>query len=586
VALTDNERGAAINFRDGKNNTLINRGTVGDTSDLTRMAVLGEIGNEAITNFGVFAGNINLGGGTNTLTNQAGATVLSGPNLSLGAGGILTNNGSLSIGRQNSVAVTSLTGSISQSSAARLLVDLDFTNMSADRINISGGNAALAGSVVLNRMHIETIKPGTQSLTLVSASGGVTASGVTLSVDSSAVTSYTLSTTSGSGSTPAALLLNVTTDFAPASFASTLTTNEKSMGKYFNTIALGGTPVSLLPTIAQIVAQSDTSKLAKLYDGLSPDTHLASQTLPYYDSLRFSEALLSCRQVEGYYRFSSEGECAWMNVAPSWRKQDATPDQVGVTQDATSVAGGFQVALSDLWHLGFGASVDSTRLEVKRINSTTLAQHSNGDGGSLGVVVKGNFGANTVSASVTGSRISYDAFRSAVNGATASSEQETDVLASHLRYSYLAEGASWYLKPILDVGYTSTHRAAFAESGAGVTNLIVTPESNNIVSIQPTIEIGGEFQLEGGRRVRLFGRGGMTQILSGETVDLTATFQGAPASAEPFTVSQLLDRNSVDLTAGLDLLGTDGMVFRLAYLDSSSDNAHSRAANIKVSWSF
>jgi hypothetical protein len=583
IALTDNERGAAINFRDGRNNSLINRGTVGDVSDLTRMAILGEIGNEAITNSGAFFGNMNLGAGANSFVNQVTGTITSGPNLSVGSGGTLTNNGLWSIGNQNVVAQTAISGNLNLSSSARLLVDLDVATTTADHLIVTGGNATVSGAIVLNRMNVEAIKPGTKSVVLVSATGGMTLNGVTLNIAPSAITYYSLDATQSAGATPAALTLNMNTDFVPANAAATMSRNQRALGQYFNSIALAGTPASLKPTIAKIIAQSDALKLTQVYDGLMPDTHLASQSMPFYGSQRFSDALMSCRQLDGDYRFSSEGECSWMNIAPSWRKQDATAEQIGVKQDGMSIAAGFQRELNAQWHLGLGASFEAASLESQRINSSDLAGRSQGEGGNLGAVLKGNFGASVVSISATAGQIDYDSSRFIAAG-TASSEQSVNLLAAHVRYGYAIEGANWYLKPGLDAGYTSIKRDAFQESGAGAANLVVAAESNDIFAMQPMLEFGGELPFDNGTRLRLFGRGGVTRIVSGESINLTAGFEGAPSTAAPFTVSQLLDKRTVNLTAGLDLIGANGTVLRIMYTDTKSDYAHSQVANLKVSW--
>ena len=62
--------GAAVRFSDGANNTLVNRGQLGDVTDLTLNTIAGTDNNEAIDNYGTLAGIFDLGGGTNRFKRQ------------------------------------------------------------------------------------------------------------------------------------------------------------------------------------------------------------------------------------------------------------------------------------------------------------------------------------------------------------------------------------------------------------------------------------------------------------------------------------------------------------------------------------
>ena len=275
-----------------------------------------------------------------------------------------------------------------------------------------------------------------------------------------------------------------------------------------------------------------------------------------------------------------------MNFAPNWRQQDAVGNTPIVKSNGMGLAAGFQRAFSDHWHYGLGASYDTSTIESERAGTNTLSQRARGSGGNLGAVIKANYGPNTVSFSATGGQMKYEVGRFASQvGPTvmANSDQDVNMLAAHLRYSFLIEGAKWYAKPLVDAGYTSIRRGSFQESGAGATSLSVEAESNHITTLQPMLEFGGEMITDGGAKLRLFGRAGLTQLLSGEHTELTATFQSAPIAATPFTVSQSLDKRTRDLTAGLDFLGANGAVLRVSYTDSESDSAESRGANLKLS---
>ncbi len=119
--------GVGVRFSDGADNKITNHGTISSFSGLSVQA--GER-NEAIDNFGGIGGNINLGGGTNVLTNHPGSELFSNTEFNLGAGNTFDNSGLFQIGEEGEAVVTTvLTGNWVQQSSARFHVEFQDPNL-------------------------------------------------------------------------------------------------------------------------------------------------------------------------------------------------------------------------------------------------------------------------------------------------------------------------------------------------------------------------------------------------------------------------------------------------------------------------
>ena len=166
------------------------------------------------------------------------------------------------------------------------------------------------------------------------------------------------------------------------------------------------------------------------------------------------------------------------------------------------------------------------------------------------------------------------------------SEYTTRTYAAHIRYGYALEGKSVYLRPTLDAGYLSIERDGFTEQDSGATNLIVDNATDDLVTLQPALEIGGEVSLPSGARMRGWVRGGVTKLLSGEDVSVTARFASVPEDVAPMTLGQSLDTTSTDLAVGLDVLTQSGFTMRLTFSQSESDHTETQMGSLKVSGAF
>ncbi len=167
-------RGAGVDLIGSSTNTLTNFGTV---TALSGLAILSEIGNSTVNNFGTVIGNVILRDDANAFNNLAGGFFNSGVTVNLGAAGnTLTNAGTLSPGGAGTIQTTALTGNLVQSATGRLFSDINIAGATSDRVSISG-TAALAGAVQVQVLNA-TLGPWQQ--TVLSATGGTTINGLSL----------------------------------------------------------------------------------------------------------------------------------------------------------------------------------------------------------------------------------------------------------------------------------------------------------------------------------------------------------------------------------------------------------------------
>ncbi|HKU14150.1 MAG TPA: hypothetical protein VJQ52_07115 [Steroidobacteraceae bacterium] len=575
------ESGAAVAFVDGAANTLTNHGAIGRLDELERVAVNGSAGGDVIENFGGIYGNLRLGAGANTLRNRDSATFVSGATIDLGASGAAVNEGTWSVGRVGEISGTTLTGNFTQAASGALLLDIDHLTSTGDRIDVLGGAASLAGSVELGQVNIAAIKPGSTQIVLVSADGGLDAADLDLAVAPSIVAQYRLRTISDTE-----LALTLSTDFVPEARAGqTLMPNEKRIGEYVNGVQLAGSSATLAPTITGLVAATDVATLGARFQLLNPENYAALPLAAVQSGLQFGESMLSCKVRDGEAHFTAEGNCSWMAASGSSSEQEATSSANGYQRDVRTISFGGQWSIDDYWHVGLAAAFERDTIDSNTLNHLR-AQAAEGRTLHLGMVLKGNFASNTIAASLSAARGLYDSTRTAMLALHgASSEQEIYQTSMQFRVSHGFEYQSWYLRPMLDLGFTTVRLAAFSEHGAGANNLLVRNSEESFTSLRPAVELGYETAL-GQSLARFYGRLGVVRFIGGDEFGVEAMFEGAPDQAGFLRVSQPLGNDIGELAAGVDVLSGGNMTLRLGYFGQFSAVGSTHGATLKLSRSF
>lgn len=565
---------AGVHLVGGTQNLIENTGYIGTVSGITGLAIAGDTGNDVVSSSGTVTGSVSLGTGTNAFTNALGGLFNSGPLVDLGAGNQLINSGTLAPGGLGSAATTTLTGNLRQNSSGSLAVDLSLAGRASDLLNIVGA-AQVDGKLSVRPVDTGFARPGTLRSVVLTASDGVSAADLTLAAPHSLLTSYALLYPSANE-----IAVTRSIDFAPRS----LNPNAQRIGAHLNAIQATGGTASLAPYIAALFAQPDDQSLATAYEKLGPGALGTLTKSSTASSLEFNDAMHSCRQRDGDYRFIREGECSWIRFGGSIRDQERDDQNPGYRQDMVTMAGGFQKAVRENLHLGLGVSYQQSALN-------SVFSDVNGERFEGGMIVKQRFDATRLSLSFSAGYGHYNTRRLVDIAAPGTYAQARPTLwsgALHGRISHdIMASENAYIRPMLGLGVSYVSRDAYDETGAGGANLRVEKASDTFVSLHPAIEFGGENSIGGeGTLLRHFVRVGMTQFLGSSEHHVTASLEGAPSGIQPFTVTTRSDKTYADLVIGVDILRKSGTTVRLEYTGQFSNNSSTNAIGVKVAMPF
>jgi len=556
--------GAGVEFSGGGTNTLSNFGSI---SALSGLAISGGGNDETVNNRGTITGNVDLGGGTNAFNNLLGGRFNPGMTVDLG-GGTLTNAGILAPGGIGTVQDTTLTGDLVQTGSGIYAVDLDPQGSTTADFIVATGSAFMNGAVATRLLSLPV---GPQTYTIVVAGAPVTDLGATLM---------------SSPALHATLLFNASLVqiAAEVNFASVsgLNANQQAISDSLHeAFMLGGG--GLTPVLLGLLNTDSLAAYENALDQLSPAIVSDAQIAALYSSLGFASNLLSCR-VNGTDTASiiREGQCLWAGASAVFVDQGTTSSQTGFDQTTGLFAAGAQVALDNVWRLGFGASYQQSWLE------TSTNAVSDGEQVQGGVALKYNSGPLLLAGVVNGGRGWYDNTRPMSFGGfagTATSDSTIDVVNAGLRAAYVFGTPHLYWKPVLDAAVTNLDLGGFAESGGGGANLLVGGTNQTVYTIAPSIEVGTEWWLANGTLVRPFLRGGANWYGNGDFA-VTAAFLTAPAGTSPFTINTDMDDVMGVVGAGLDMITADDTALRLSYDGQLGETTHIHAVGVKGSVSF
>ncbi len=301
-----------------------------------------------------------------------------------------------------------------------------------------------------------------------------------------------------------------------------------------------------LSSLLNIVSAEDY--LAAL-DTFASQVSSDGQLTALYSNMQFSDALLSCADYGGAYRFVSQDQCAWLKAGVIRSERDGSSENRPFDQTATQFAGGAQVQVAEDWHVGGGFSIEDQRLTVDDI------AESQGTFYQGGLVTKRSFGNTILSASLSGGYGAFDITRYLASMDVANGTEPLWTVSGQLSASHaFTGGGDWYIKPRVDLGIDHVVMEAYTETGAGGASLSMERSAATYVSLQPALELGGEIDAGNGLLIRPSVSVGLTRFLTDTAPSVTASFADTPAGVAPFTIASQFDRTYVDLKGGVDLL--------------------------------
>lgn len=592
VTTTTVQAGGTLDFNDisGAINDLQGAGTV---QTGTSAATVISIGRGNFSGSITGAGNVEFDGGVTTLS---GASTYSGgttitPTASLVVNGSIVSpvavDGTLGgIGSVGGIVVSG-TGTVSPGTAPGVIgqldtgpanfgagstyaADVNVATGAGDRIDVAG-NATLNDAIVAANV-INPLGPS-RDFTLLHATGTLTDNGVTLSgVTNSLVVTYSLSTTTQD------LILSVDVDFSLT--GATLNPNQTAIGNHLNeAVALGNG--GLTPILTALMGLPTADLYRNALDQLSPEIYSYQKIETLFAAEQFSSDLMSCRVEDGGFAFIREGQCLWVRARGRELDLETTQNNIGSESTVGSFSGGAQLALGSNWKLGLAAGYDTLSVDSGRASA-------DGDRANVGAVLKYNPGPFLLAAAASGGWSSFDTVRSMAFGGfagTAEGTNDIDHVSGRVHAAYLIDQGSWYLKPQVDGSVTYIDQHGLTEAGGGGAALSVAGSTDTVFAVSPALEIGSEFAISDLSVLRPFVRVGVTWR-DGDSLDLGAEFIEAPAGANPFTIFTAVDDVLADVSAGFDLINTQGAALRLQYDGRFGEETAQNSASVKGSVPF
>lgn len=544
--------------------TLINFGSIAALSEVAIYA-LSVGGSTTVENFGTVTGDVELGGTSAIFNNHAGALFNSGATVDAGT---VTNDGTLAPGGAGLLQNTALGDNFIQNSTGKLAIELLGAGGYSDQVTVSG-TAALAGNVVLS-MLLAPVDP-IQSFVILTAIGGTANDGLGLIASPALHASLSFPNAND-------VVLGINIDFTTTG----LNPNQRAIADHLDQILAAGSG-SVGPVLLGLLNVDSLAEYKAALDQLSPELYSDAEIGALYSSLAFTNSLLSCK-VNGADTASivREGQCLWAGASAVFLDAGTTSDQVGFSETAGLFTAGAQVALDEVWRLGFGAGYQASTLQ------TATGAQSEGALGQGGVSIKYNPGPLLLAGVVSGGGGSYDTTRPlAFGGFTGAAEgdQSLGLFSGALRAAYVLGHPHLYFKPILDMSLTHLQLGGFTETGGGGAALAVAGSGQTVFSLAPTLEVGSEWWMSNGTLVRPLIRAGAIWY-DGADFALTASFAGAPVGLAPFTVNTDIDEVMGLVGAGVDVISGTDAVLRLSYDGQLGETTQIHAVGIKGSARF
>lgn len=552
--------GYAVDIEGGDDNRLVNRGVLVSASN---RAVRGGDGDERIVNYGTIVGNVDLGGGANSFANRSGALFETGRRVNLGAGGQLTNAGTLSPGGEGQIRRTAVQGDLRQSDGSVYLVDIDADGRS-DRLAVTGGVTIETGSTVQVQRATGNYDAGSRYRILTATQGiqgefdeleqGLPFMELQLGYQ----THYVYLDVGRSG-----------TAFADVARSS----NQRGVAQALGSLGSNN-------ALYQAIVWLTEEEAVAAYDNLSGELHATTQSFSGELARRLRTTLLNRigGAGTGFGGGLQSGNLAslvlaasdadpepttrperrgperqgpqfWMQAYGGTGSQDGDGNAAATTNAAWGSVLGAEFLLSDRFGIGLAAGYQNDRLEVDarqsraEIDSYSLAAY--------GLWRQGPWRLRG------GAGFSWHEFDSrrdvAVGGVTGTAK------ARYSGWSGQAFGEVGYridleaisLEPFAGLTFQHTRTESYRESGAGAANLDVRSDRGSELTSTLGVQVMRSFELESGLRLRPHASVAWEHRLAGAGAQADIGFV---AGGSRFRVSgPTRNRNAAQLGAGLDI---------------------------------
>tara|TARA_R110000850_G_scaffold276757_2_gene420015 strand:- start:53217 stop:59606 length:6390 start_codon:yes stop_codon:yes gene_type:complete len=550
-------------------NTINVNGRILSGNTSTGYAIKTDYGLTNINNSGVITGSVDMGSTPGTFTNNQSGTLEMG-NIYRVGNNSLHNYGTLQVGTEQSVATTTLYGTVHQYDSGRLVFTVDAAAASGAKHDklVVNGTANLGGVI---EVYADSLLPGSYAF----------------------IDATNLNFT---GSFADALLYDWVPTFSASGLWATPTANFN--GAHLN---LRGTAASLADYIARGWQSADVAKA-----GLFAHLHHVETSEKYQETLEqlggqqfqaqtqqmvassfgsFNDALRCPRDGLGV-RQGTQG-CVWAEATGNHTRQTEQSENLGFSSEGGGVRMGAQRALNDVVTLGSAFGVNRNRL-------TSTGFSSKGNAFDATVSLSRDVGNWTFSGAVMAAYGRFHNDRTVDFGAggasrglnaTYSSRSTTTLLGARLRAAYNMSFNNYYLRPLVDVDILHSRSPSFTESDSGPLQLEVGSAKQTQIVVSPTLETGASFDVGSETLMRAYAGVGVS-IYSDAKHTSQNRFNKALTSSGTFTSEQ--DTPSVlgRLSLGVEFAREDNLSFSAEYGLQAGGGYRSQNLNARLTYRF
>ena len=572
---SSDDKHAAVELEGGAQNHVVNFGIVENRNGIESNAIIATKNNTAIDNYGTIVGTISLSPWTNSFHNmgansgQAAGLFNMGKLVDLGnLGNLLTNDGIVSPGGVGVIEETTINGSFLNSKTGTMLSDVNLSTGTGDLVQVNG-EANLSGDVAV---HFSGYSPDLKSVALVHADQFINTQDLTYAGNPIVSAHVTYPTNKEA---------DLTIDgfqFAPVG----LTDNAGAIGTYLDSALTDSANPSpgLYPIAIGLLNLTTLDQINKAMDELSPNIYMAEQEAALHGASDFADDLYSCKVADGASYFSAEGQCGWVRADYATLSHQAG-ELTGFSSTTWDMAGGTQSKLNGDWHAGVAGGLVGSTLSADGVGTAY------GNAVEAGAVLKYSPGPLTLAASLSSTYGWYNNNRTVSFGNfsdTANGTSQVGTVNARVRAGYTFQKDNYYLKPQIDLNATYIHTTDFAEAGSAAA-LFGMGGDQAVFSAVPSLEIGGQTELDDGSIFRPFLRGGAV-VYSDTNVKMQGGFVGDASNTGSFTVTSSADSLLWNLSAGIDLLRPQGQTIRAYYNQTLGATTNAKSAGFKLSFNY
>lgn len=532
----------------GKGGTAGNGGAVGTVTT-------------TVTNTGTIVGEHLAGSGTTLdVNNQPAGTLVTGPRMILGAGGLPTNHGVIDVGGPGRLRTTALAGNLVQGASGAMV--MSFSPYIAGRGPAASllavtGNATLAGAILMRPLDVGVARLGRHSVELVRATGALSSGG--LAVAPSVVAQYQLVRPSARS-----VAVSYDIDFANPTVSAGLRSAQLAVASHLKALhGAGQFPAGF----GYLLGFGTVEGYGGALDRLSPEPYATNLWTAALAAARFSDAMLDCRARADRQQAVDDDSCLAMGFTGWTYVREDSSDALGYDLGALSFAISAEKRLSPGWAIGGGLGYDNlfARGDGRIWNSNSNLFQA-------GAFVRHDSGAFALTTAVYGGGGSPAVRRYTTEDTATHGDQALLYGGTTLRAEYPVEAAGGTIRLQFDLNAVHVTSDSLREDGA-LGRLAVGSGSETLVSVRPMIEWSIELP-RGDYLVRPRIGLGLTQYLSDPSPAITASFLDAGSSQPPMRVPSRAQRTYGDAVLRLDIARVGGMVFGGGVLAQLADASY------------